>query len=1560
MGGLFVGLGISTAIGQSLRVEDPQEAQLLKAAGAKSVATYEDFEVLEFPADDGVLKEAIKPLLGPSTFIESDWTTIFLNTGSIDTSSLEAKSAQTRFLQQPSPGLFMVQLAAPPKPQWIEALEKSGARIVDYIPSNTYVLYGDANAVTAVGRLSAADAPIRWMGQKLPQWKISPLLGHPGKSPKANLTTIQTDRISVQMVDDKAANEGTLAILLSGALEPIHQDFSIGGQRTVTLRMDSALVEALAKQPDVISIMPNPLPTKHDERQNRIVTGQVTANGQLNGPGHMTWLANNGFTQISMDATNIVVDVTDSGIDNGTLTPNHFALRRTGVFNGSSRVSYSRLFGTPNPGSTIQGCDGHGTIQAHIIAGFTNNAPTTTFHRDSLGYQYGLGVNPFVRVGASVIFDPEKYTNPNFTTLASQAFRDGARISNNSWGAANGGFYNSDARAYDLLTRDAQPTGASVANPGNQQMLFVFSAGNNGPASTTIGTPATGKNVLTVGAQENNHPFGGADGCSTPDSNADNPEDAASFSSRGPTTDGRIKPDITAPGTHITGGLFIAAAVDPTVAIQTGTAATCFQAEGVCGGPGGNRFFPTNGQQFYTASSGTSHSAPAVTGVASLVYDWYRRTYGTLPSPAMAKAILMSTARWTNGNSTGDNLPSPTQGMGMVDANRAVTGSTKFVRDQVEADIFTASGQSRVFMARVNNNNEQVRLSLAWTDAAGSTSGNSFVNDLDLEVIAGGVIFRGNNYDKNFSIPDGTADRRNNVESVHIPASFVPANSIIAIRVRAITIAGDGIPNFGNPLDQDFALFGTNLTALPSDVRPLPFLNGVTITDNAGNGNQNNGIDPGESHIGVVVNIENGGNGTSSADGWTARLISRTNGVRVVQGVARIPQLTPFQRITPGGLPFQIAVDNTVNCGSTISFTLNYVGANGSVFASSPFDLRVGNRGSVGSIVANNIGLVIASDRPNIVSTTLSSPISTTIQDMEVEMNLTHTWMADLIITLEHPDGTRCILIGRRGGSGDNMTGTIFDDFAANPISSGIPPFTGRFRPENPLSVFRGKSSSGTWRVIVEDVASGDGGSLNSVTLRFIGQLCNQPSFQGTGYVQSLADFSTNGPFNQDLGPPNSTLTGSNLGNRLRNSNGLRWIGLQVNAVAANGPQRIFGVLENENVDLPYSAVGANRVVRARYSIAYFGPGDSASPTTYNLVPNFRLRAGMRFMHNTMLEVLHNSGPDQSVKDSAREFGPSTDVGRPSIYKVDYDPARVPQVLNDAQQGIQRGFEVYAPSPDYTGVNGALFLVDSSIGTYPRPDLTVTPVKTYATGGTAGNSDFSNPAVFVVNYGGARSSLFSGVPTDLLQPEPGLTVSPSTAGVTVNSQSVGGQRIGLALIDFLEGTNTDRTNQSGRLRVAPDELYVATFRVRSAGNSNAHPYMRFRMRTMKFQWNVLLEINGAKAVGSTAGQNLGAQVLPGIGNQLPGTTADGHLYHLFMPSLMDPLIRNDGTGTVAQRFPVINALPGPGSTQASVRDIKVGWDVIDSLSFSSGFETEAANNTTLNRIEIRRFTNPRD
>src|SRR5581483_4992544 len=118
------------------------------------------------------------------------------------------------------------------------------------------------------------------------------------------------------------------------------------------------------------------------------------------------------FTQAQFDASGFVVDVTDSGIDNGTIAPGHFGLYRLGDPAGSSRVAYNRLEGTSHGGSTLAGCDGHGTLNTHIIAGYnflTNGFP----HADSAGYLYGLGVCPFVKVGSSVIFDPSTFTSPN-------------------------------------------------------------------------------------------------------------------------------------------------------------------------------------------------------------------------------------------------------------------------------------------------------------------------------------------------------------------------------------------------------------------------------------------------------------------------------------------------------------------------------------------------------------------------------------------------------------------------------------------------------------------------------------------------------------------------------------------------------------------------------------------------------------------------------------------------------------------------------------------------------------------------------------------------------------------------------------------------------------------------------------------------------------------------------------------------------------------------------------------------------------------------------------------
>jgi subtilisin family serine protease len=149
------------------------------------------------------------------------------------------------------------------------------------------------------------------------------------------------------------------------------------------------------------------------------------------------------------------------------------------------------------------------------------------------------------------------------------------------------------------------------------------------------------RNVHSHATANGGNNTAGNDGCSTPDTDANDLSDIARFSSRGPTDDGRVRPDIVAPGTHITGGVFQSASPGP-----NGTADACFNATGVCALPGGgtpgdpDNFFP-QGQQFYTTSTGTSHSTPAVAGGAALVRQWFIN--GANPaSPAMTKAFLMN------------------------------------------------------------------------------------------------------------------------------------------------------------------------------------------------------------------------------------------------------------------------------------------------------------------------------------------------------------------------------------------------------------------------------------------------------------------------------------------------------------------------------------------------------------------------------------------------------------------------------------------------------------------------------------------------------------------------------------------------------------------------------------------------------------------------------------------------------------------------------------------------------------------------------------------------------
>ncbi|MBN2473342.1 MAG: proprotein convertase P-domain-containing protein [Pirellulales bacterium] len=117
------------------------------------------------------------------------------------------------------------------------------------------------------------------------------------------------------------------------------------------------------------------------------------------------------------------------------------------------------------------------------------------------------------------------------------------------------------------------------------------------------------------------------------------------------------------------------------------------------------------------------------------------------------------------------------------------------------------------------------------------------------------------------------------------------------------------------------------------------------------------------------------------------------------------------------------------------------------------------------------------------------------LRDVDVTLNLAHTFVGDLEAVLVSPEGTRVPLFYRVGGTGDDFYATILDDEASVPIGSGSAPFTGRFRPKEPLSAFDGEDPNGIWALELNDLAAGDSGTLQ---FWFLTLSCTEP-VQETG-----------------------------------------------------------------------------------------------------------------------------------------------------------------------------------------------------------------------------------------------------------------------------------------------------------------------------------------------------------------------------------------------------------------------------------------------------------------------------
>lgn len=116
-------------------------------------------------------------------------------------------------------------------------------------------------------------------------------------------------------------------------------------------------------------------------------------------------------------------------------------------------------------------------------------------------------------------------------------------------------------------------------------------------------------------------------------------------------------------------------------------------------------------------------------------------------------------------------------------------------------------------------------------------------------------------------------------------------------------------------------------------------------------------------------------------------------------------------------------------------------------------------------------------------------PDSSIMTDVDVGLDITHTFIGDLEIRLTHePSGTVVLLADNRCGGTDNYPNILLDDEASATIASNCATLANSVRlPDNPLSAFDGFDSAGTWTLTITDTAGGDVGTLNSWSLHISG-----------------------------------------------------------------------------------------------------------------------------------------------------------------------------------------------------------------------------------------------------------------------------------------------------------------------------------------------------------------------------------------------------------------------------------------------------------------------------------------
>jgi serine protease AprX len=589
--------------------------------------------------------------------------------------------------------------------------------ILEYVPENTYICHYNPSDLSAIRALPF----VKWANVYLRGFKIPPALQSiPSSSNVVNMLeglatarsmSQDTKKVEIVLHDNASAISIRDKIAAAAKLDPTELEVSNKKVRLVVQSRYLVDIAAIDEVRHIEEYLPKQL---HNNIALRILKADVThSHTRLEGSGQ-------------------VVAVADTGFDKGSITDVHPAF--------SNRVLKLYALGR----STANDPDGHGTHVAGSILG------------DGLSTELGgpiRGTAPKAKLVFQSVLDTQGGLGgipDDLNELFLVPYRDdGARIHSNSWGSSANGRYTVNSKEVDEFVWN------------HRDCVICFSAGNDGTDNNkdgvidagSVGSPGTAKNCITVGASENDRPsfkfpgdrnkYGEGWPANFPaepiasDPVSTNPNGMAAFSSRGPTRDQRIKPDVVAPGTAILSTL----------------------SRSVSSPDAG---WGKSDDPLYFFEGGTSMSNPLVAGCAAVTREYLQSQGIAKPSAALIKAMLINGATDLVGQyipSETGTIPNNSEGFGKVDLARTVDSLSQ--DEQVEfwdEDILLETGEEKKIVVSVDPSTPLLKVTLVWTDPAGET----LQNDLDLIVRAANGQERHGNMEPSAM----EFDRKNNVEQV--------------------------------------------------------------------------------------------------------------------------------------------------------------------------------------------------------------------------------------------------------------------------------------------------------------------------------------------------------------------------------------------------------------------------------------------------------------------------------------------------------------------------------------------------------------------------------------------------------------------------------------------------------------------------------------------------------------------------------------------------------------------------------------------------------------------------